>query len=108
MTDTAHWAQQVEYWTSKTAEYRDKLRHAEKQLAEARIALAPFKVGDVVEALHGGLWQEAIVRTVEPQSWGPWYKVSVRKKNGEWATATQNVFEKVRAGGGIPHEQRGP
>lgn len=98
MTETDHWKQQVEHWTSKVAEYTDKLRHAEKKLDEARVALAPFKVGDVVEASsRGDDWQPAIVRKVDPQSWGPWYVVSFAKKNGDWSTSNRQVFEKVRA-----------
>lgn len=101
MTETDHWQRQVEYWTSKVAEYEDKLRHAKKKLDEARVALAPFQVGQVVEASRrDGKWEPAIVRSVDGMSWATWYTVSFRKKNGEWATATQNVFEKVRGANG--------
>lgn len=73
------------------------LRVARKQLEEARIAEAEFKVGDVVEAqLRGRDWEEVIIRAVEPHGGWNWYRASRRKRNGDWATAEQRVFDGVR------------
>jgi hypothetical protein len=71
----------------------EQLTVARKELNDAQIAAAPFKVGDEVIAKG----RSAIIRQVEPQSWGTWYRVSFRKKDGTWGTAVQRVFSGVKA-----------
>lgn len=86
---------------SRVGDLRRRLLEAERELRDAQVRHAPFRVGDEVEARLGGSWQPAIVRRVEPQSWGePWFKVSPRKKNGEWSSVERHAFGDVRALGG--------
>lgn len=87
-----HWTKQVEYWTSKRSEYQQKLRDADKHLDEARTMLSPFRVGQEVEYHKRGQWVPAIVRQIEPNSWGFYFQVSLRKKDGDWMQRTERAF----------------
>lgn len=81
-------------------EAKRRVRSLERELNDALIEAAPFAVGDVVEAETGGGrgWAEALVRDVEPQgTWACWFKVSLRKKDGDWSNQVVHAFDKVRA-----------
>lgn len=80
---------EVQHLKSRVGDLRRRLRDAELELHEAQVRAAPFQVGDVVVA-EG---KAAIVREVEPQSWGScWYFVSFRKKDGAWSNAKKRIF----------------
>lgn len=67
----------------------DQLITAKRELREARLAAAEFKLGDVVEAsLHWGnkAWHPAIIRRVRFNWRGePEYEVAFQNKGGEWS-----------------------
>lgn len=83
---------------AKAKSLREQLHAVEAELANARRDAAEFSVGDEVEASRNGRdWEPAVIRVVEPQSFGDWYKVSYRKKDGTWSRAVRYAFSNVRA-----------
>lgn len=77
---------------------REQLRVAEDLLRTAREDAADFQVGDLVKARRTGSdWAEAIVREVNAHGWTTWYRVSFRKKDGEFSNQRRRVFGDVRA-----------
>lgn len=81
---------------NEVARLWQEYKAAKTRLDDARAAAAEFKVGDVVQTQLGSQWVEVIVRSVEPHSWGPWYVVSKRRKDGSWSKASQRTFGDVR------------
>lgn len=87
---------------AKVDRLSDELGDAKQQLKAALDDLAPFKVGDVVQATdrREGGWQPAIVRSVEHTDFGRgpifWFRVSFRKKDGDWSVRDMYVGDKVR------------
>lgn len=88
---------------------QDALRQAEYRLREIQMALAPFKVGDVVEAklyVRGELyaWDRAIVRDVDFWWDSPTphaYKIAFSNKDGSWSKVARWAFHtEVRASEG--------
>jgi hypothetical protein len=76
----------------------DELHAANAALNAARIATAEFQVGDIVLVRkRGSERHRAIVREVQPMSWGPWYVVSFAKKDGEWSQSIYRAFGDVEA-----------
>lgn len=78
---------------AEAARCRGLLGEAEQRLRDARIAIAPFAVGDEVEVRRGQRWALAVIRVVDPWlSTSTRYRVSFRTKAGEWARSHQTVY----------------
>jgi hypothetical protein len=81
-----------------------ELHEARAALKAARIAAAPFQVGDEVVALVRTRWTAAIIRSVVAREYVGWswydqcdYEASPRVKDGSWGVP-------VHVGGGSVHE----
>ena len=77
---------------------RMDLKNAEARLRSARVAAAPYVVGEIVEAELRGKWQRAIVRevNVDVSFDAPWLTVSKAKADGGWSKARVHAFRNVR------------
>ncbi len=84
-------AKRIERLKGRVGQLQGDLEIAKAQLREAMVDAAPFQAGGT--ATYQGV--EVIIRRVEPQSWGAcWYRVSKRKKNGDWSLSELQAFDR--------------
>jgi hypothetical protein len=83
----------------KVESLRAQLRDAEGKLRNARLAVAPVKVGDVLSTND---YPEARVCRVTPEYGSYTIVVNPRRKDGEWGTSERYVYGRYEVVSRVP------
>jgi hypothetical protein len=83
----------------KVESLRAQLRDAEGKLRNARLAVAPVKVGDVIRTKD---YPQARVCHVTPEYGSYTIVVNLRRKDGKWGTSERYVYGRYEVVSRVP------